>query len=274
MEKKYKILGITLGYVGSLIVSILLLSAYFPIINFIVIGSVTAVSAGSLYYVIESQPKSKEITLKRKSLPEPPQVVKKPIEAFKPIVKIKAETELLDDYLELLPYVQEYVDSEQMHEEFLLVSNVIFSKLEPDELEKIEKLDLTQIEKLEFIRDLLYFDTKERALLLDNMLEQQKSVTKEILYIPPSSRIKLGDRFRIHVISLVDPGEMKKIIVVDSVDTIENVKEDIGVLFDYNLDDFLLSSGGAILQEDLLISDYSLEDDDEIVLIPSKIPQK
>ncbi len=274
MEKKYKILGITFSYVVSLIVYVLLFSAYFPIVNFIVIGSMTAISAGSLYYVIESPLRSNQKTFKKKHLPEPTQFVQKSIEASKTVFVEKTETQLLDDYLELLPYVQEYTDSDQMHEEFPLVSNVIFSKLEPAEMEKIEKLTLTQMEKFELIRDILYFNTEERNLLLNSMVEQQETNNTEISYVPPSDTVMLGDRFRIHVISLVDPGEMKKIIIVDSVDTVKNVKEDLGVLFDYDIEEFLLTSGGVILQEDLLVSDYQLEDDDEIVLIPSRIPQK
>ena len=46
------------------------------------------------------------------------------------------------------------------------------------------------------------------------------------------------------------------------------------LLFDYNLEDFLLSSGGILLQENLQIKDYYIDDDDEIALIPSRKEKK
>ncbi|MGB5913001.1 MAG: hypothetical protein WBH31_17555, partial [Promethearchaeia archaeon] len=49
-----------------------------------------------------------------------------------------------------------------------------------------------------------------------------------------------------------------------------SVKERIGTLFDYNLEDFLLSSGGILLHENSQIKDYAIDDDDEIALIPSR----
>jgi hypothetical protein len=45
-------------------------------------------------------------------------------------------------------------------------------------------------------------------------------------------------------------------------------------MFDYNLDDFLLSTGGIIMDENVQIKDYNIADRDEIVLIPSRIPKK
>ena len=45
-------------------------------------------------------------------------------------------------------------------------------------------------------------------------------------------------------------------------------------MFDYNLEDFLLSTGGIIMNENAQIKDYNIEDMNEIVLIPSRIPKK
>ncbi|MFX1397508.1 MAG: hypothetical protein ACFFAS_10760 [Promethearchaeota archaeon] len=269
MEKKFKVLGIIFGYVSFLVVDVLILSIFHPAINYIVIGSVTVVSASTLYYVVQQPATLNKMKIKSKTLPETAEIQ---LRVQENVSISKQQCEILEDYLEALPYVQDYANSEEVSDNFPLMNDVIFSSLSQAELAKIDQLNLSQIEKLEFIRDFLYFNIEERKTLIDNMLKSQDDVSNKIKYIPPVDIISLGDKFRIHVISLIDPGEMKKIVIIDSFDTIKKIKKDIGILFNYDLDDFLLSSGGIILQEDLSIIDYPLEDDDEIVIIPSRIP--
>jgi hypothetical protein len=84
----------------------------------------------------------------------------------------------------------------------------------------------------------------------------------------------MEDQFRVYVRSLLEPGEKTKIIILDSSDLIYIIKEKVALLFDYDLEDFLLSSGGILLKENLLIKDYDIDDDDEIALIPSRKEKK
>jgi hypothetical protein len=74
----------------------------------------------------------------------------------------------------------------------------------------------------------------------------------------------------LYVRSLIEPGEITKLIIVDATELISGIKERVGVLFNYDLDAFLLSSGGILLSEDKQIQNYDIDDDDEIALIPSR----
>ncbi len=59
-------------------------------------------------------------------------------------------------------------------------------------------------------------------------------------------------------------------MIIETSDFIDVIKEQVGILFDYGLEDFLLSTGGIILDETKQIKDYFIDDDDEIALIPSR----
>ncbi|MCK4286190.1 MAG: hypothetical protein KAX18_08300, partial [Candidatus Lokiarchaeota archaeon] len=61
-----------------------------------------------------------------------------------------------------------------------------------------------------------------------------------------------------------------RIVILDTTELISVVKKKVGILFDYNQQDFVLSSGGILLKENSHIKDYDIEDDDEIALIPSR----
>ncbi|MFX1412731.1 MAG: ubiquitin-like domain-containing protein, partial [Promethearchaeota archaeon] len=79
---------------------------------------------------------------------------------------------------------------------------------------------------------------------------------------------------RVYARSLIEPGEKTKIIIIETSEFVNEIKEKLGVLFNYNIDNFVLSSGGIILQENIKIVDYNLDDDDEIALIPSRKEKK
>ena len=80
----------------------------------------------------------------------------------------------------------------------------------------------------------------------------------------------MDEKIRVYVRSLVEPGEKTKIIIIDTSELISIIKEQVGILFDYGLEDFLLSTGGILLDETMQIKDYFIDDDDEIALIPSR----
>ena len=63
-------------------------------------------------------------------------------------------------------------------------------------------------------------------------------------------------------------------MIIEKSDFISEVKLKIGTLFDYDLDDFVLSSGGILLDEKLQINHYNIDDDDEIAIIPSRKERK
>ena len=123
------------------------------------------------------------------------------------------------------------------------------------------------MDKIFFIREMLYFDADERKQLIDDILKN-KDVTDELInYNPPIHTIGMDDKLRVYVRSLVEPGEKTKIIIIEASELISTIKEQVGILFDYSLEDFLLSTGGILLDETKQIRDYYIDDDDEIALI-------
>jgi hypothetical protein len=193
---------------------------------------------------------------------------KKVLPKNKPIQKDKAN--LIDDYYDAMPLIEKYVESEESYEETPAINKFIFSIFSQEELDKINQLDLSKIDKIRFIREMLYFDAIERGTLIDTMLNNRYKTDEDILYNPPTKIIKMKEQIRVYVRSLVEPGEKTKIIILDTTELTETVKERIGVLFDYKLENFLLSSGGILLNPKSQISDYDIDDDDEIALIPSR----
>ena len=239
-----------------------------PFHNFIIVGSVVAVSTGTIYTIV-SQSYNEERRLKRNKFKQKPKTISQTPKSIKQVSK-EESSDILDEYLDAFPYIEEYVESDKMHEELPVTKEFIFSSLTPEIISKINLLDLSEIDKIQFIREMLYFDPEEREALIESMLKNRDKVEEEVIYTPPLKILELGGKFRVHVISLIEPGEKKKIKIVESTDSISKVKESVGVLFDYDLGEFLLSSGGIILKEDLKIKDYHIEDEDEIVLIPTR----
>ena len=266
MEKKYKILGVITVYVLVVVLYVLFLAQFVPYLNFIVIGSLSVVSAGTIYAIIHESgnlyKREKKRKLIRKSESKPKELGEIPRKT------LSQSSEIIDEYFETFPYVEDYIESEESHEQVPIINEVIFSGIEQELLNKIDLLDLSKMDKLQFIRELIYYEPEERENLIESMLINRNNIDGEVIYSAPTKILEISDKFRVHVISLVEAGEKKKIIIIESLDSIIEVKNQIAILFDYNIQDFLLSSGGIILDEKLRIKDYFIEDDDEIVLIP------
>jgi len=195
---------------------------------------------------------------------------KKPIPNIKETKMKELRGNLIDEYLDTFPSIKEYVESDNTHEEFPVMDKLIFSRFDPEVLQKIDLLHLSKMEKLEFLRELIYFDPEERENLIENMLMNRDKDVGEVNYIPPLNPIALTEKFRVHVISLIEPGEKMKVMIIESLEILRELKEKIALLFGYNSEDFLLSTGGIILDEDLKLCEYEIVDDDEIVLIPRR----
>jgi len=217
------------------------------------ISSVSVLPTVTIYTFIESKKESDNLILKKK-LP----LKTKQNKGFSSV--------FLNDYFEAMPLIDDFADSDDSYEEIPKLHEFIFSLFIPEELEKIEILDLSKMDKIFFLRELLYYDAEERKNLIESMLEAKNN--KKIIYYPPKIKIGMQDRIRVYVRSLVEPGEKTKILIIESSDFIRDLKERIAVFFGYNLDDFLLSSGGIVLHENSLIREYNIDDDDEIALIP------
>lgn len=264
MRKKYRIFSIITLYA----IFVLIYIGYFllginntPLFFILTIGSVAVLSTSTIYTVIQStgyqhdKMRDKKYTTKPKSI-------------------YKIEENVIDEYLEALPSIEEYLDSNESYEDMPIINKYIFSVFSKEELGKINNLGLSKLDKIIFIREMLYFDGDERKALIDNMLKNKDQTDEDIFHIPPKNTVNLKDQIRVYIRSLVEPGEITKLIIVDTTELIITIKERVGVLFNYELEDFLLSSGGILLSGDKKIQNYDIDDDDEIALIPSSKERK
>ena len=256
MKRKHLLFGTIILYI--IFITIYILFTFFQNDNILlnsilIISSVSVLPTVTVYTIIESKKESDNLILKKK-LP----LKTKQNKGFSSV--------FLNDYFEAMPLIDDFADSDDSYDEIPKLHEFIFSIFNPEELEKIEILDLSKMDKIFFLRELLYYDAEERKNLIESMLEAKNN--KKIIYYPPKIKIGMQDRIRVYVRSLVEPGEKTKILIIESSDFIRDLKERIAVFFGYNLDDFLLSSGGIVLHENSIIREYNIDDDDEIALIP------
>ena len=250
-------------------ISILIYLIFFlnnPLLFFIlVIGSVAVVSTSTIYTVVHHTGSRERRVKEKQFLPKA-----KALEKRKKLVKGGQTSDIIEEYMKSIPFIQKYAESDKSYEEMPIIEKFIFTELSPEESAKINRLGLSDMDKKRFIKEMLYFTKEERMNLIDSMVENRDKTDEEIIYIPPMTVVEARETFRVYVISLIKSGDKKKIITVETTDFISDVKERLGILFDYDLDDFLLSTGGLIMRENAQIKDYAIEDDDEIVLIPSR----
>jgi len=260
MRKNYRIFSVIALYT----VCILFYVFFFlfrientPLFLVLSIGSVAVLSTSTIYTVIQSK-SSQEKTIKEKKHPAKIKSIQ------------KEDISIIEDYIDAMPLIEDYVESDESYKDMPILDKYIFTFFSKEELNKINLLELPKMDKISFIREMLYFDPNERKQLIENMLKNRNKTEEEITYTPPMSPIEIEDQIRVYVRSLVEPGEKTKIIIVDTKELINIIKERVAILFDYELEDFHLSSGGILLDENSLINDYDIDDDDEIALIPSR----
>lgn len=260
MKKKTRVLILIALYaifVNSYIVLFLFKVVNTPFFLFLTIGSVAVLSSSTIYTVIQSKDSQEGFIKSKKIYPKSKSFMRK-------------DFDLYEDYIDAMPLIKNYIESNESYEDNPTINKFIFSIFSQEELDKIKLLRLSKMDKILFIREMLYFNTSERKILIENMLKSETKDMEIINYTPPSNIIKMDEQIRVYVRSLVEPGEKTKIIIINMDDIIKVVKERIALLFDYELDVFFLSSGGILLQENSQIRDYDIDDDDEIALIPSR----
>lgn len=271
MSKKIKTRVV--GLIALCTISILFYFIFFlnnPIFFLIlVIGSVAVVSTSTIYTIIHQTITRDQRAREKQFLPK-----EKALEKRKKLVKEEVTSNIIEDYMDAMPSIQKYVESDKSYEEMPIIEKFIFTELSPEESAKINRLGLSDMDKKRFIKEMLYFTKEERMNLIDSMVENRGKTDEEIIYIPPMTVVEAIETFRVYAISLIKSGDKKKVIIVETTDFISDVKERLGILFDYDLDDFLLSTGGLIMRENAQIKNYAIEDDDEIVLIPSRKAKK
>ena len=260
MKKKYRVLNIiTLYVVFALFYLIFFLFQIesLPLFLFLTIGSVAVLSTGTIYTVVMSKSNPAKRINKDKYYQKPKSIK-------------RASSELIEDYFEAMPLIDQYADTDESFENIATIDDYIFTFFTQEVLDKIDLLGFSKMDKIFFIREMLYFDADERKQLIDDILKNKDLTDEQITYNPPLTIMGMDNKIRVYVRSLVEPGERTKIIIIETSELISIIKEQIGILFDYGLEDFILSNGGILLDGTKQIKDYFIDDDDEIALIPSR----
>ena len=69
---------------------------------------------------------------------------------------------IIEEYMNTMPSVQKYAESDKSYEEMPIIDKLIFSELSPEELAKINRLGLSDMDKKLFVREMVYFTKAER----------------------------------------------------------------------------------------------------------------
>ena len=86
---------------------------------------------------------------------------------------------------------------------------------------------------------------------------------------PASKTPSGGKKMSLYFMSTIGPGEKKQKLTVNDGNLISDIKQTLGNIFGLNPDDFHLSSGGVTMDENTPLSDYSVGNGDDILLIPA-----
>ncbi|MFX1406645.1 MAG: ubiquitin-like protein [Promethearchaeota archaeon] len=264
MRRNYRFFSLIALYFIFILIYIILFFLKIDSLPFYVIfniSSMAVLSTGTIYTIIQSR-----------SIPDKRIIKPKYISKQKSLKK--QSNEFIEDYFDAMPLIDKYANSNELFEDVDTMDDYIFSVFTPEELDKINLLDLSKMDKIFFLRELLYFSPQERNQLIEDMFRNKDNTDQEIIFTPPKINIGMQDKIRVYIRSLIEPGEKTKIIIIETSELVIEIKEKIAILFNYDLSNFVLSSGGIILDENLEIIDYNIEDDDEIVLIPSRKEKK
>jgi hypothetical protein len=234
----------------------------FSIFMIIAISSVSVLSSSTIYTIIQSNTNVTEINSTKDKY------------SLKKKINDNIPPELIEDYFEAMPLIDHYANSDESYEEISRIDEFIFTEFDKEELYKIDNLKLSKMDKIFFLREMLYFEASERKDLIDNMLKSQQESDEQIIYSPSLTPFGLEHKLRVYIRSLLEPGEKTKIIIIEKSDFIAELKDRIGILFDYLQEDFVLSSGGILLDEKSQVKQYDIDDDDEIAIIPSRKERK
>ncbi|MFX1499776.1 MAG: ubiquitin-like domain-containing protein [Promethearchaeota archaeon] len=87
---------------------------------------------------------------------------------------------------------------------------------------------------------------------------------------PASSKTpSSGKKVTLYFMSTIGPGEKKEKLSVNSTNRVKDIKRTLGNLYGLDPNDFHLSSGGVTMDENSQIDDYSINEGDDILLIPA-----
>ena len=86
---------------------------------------------------------------------------------------------------------------------------------------------------------------------------------------PATKSPSAGKKKTLYFMSTIGPGEKKEKLTVNDGNHVSDIKRTLGNIFGLNPDDFHVSSGGVTMDENSQLKDYSVNDGDDILLIPA-----
>jgi len=78
-----------------------------------------------------------------------------------------------------------------------------------------------------------------------------------------------GNKINLFFLSTIGPGEKRQKLLVDDGNNVSAIKQTVGNIFGLDPNDFHLSSGGVTMDEGAPLSQYGVNDGDEVLLIPA-----
>ncbi len=100
--------------------------------------------------------------------------------------------------------------------------------------------------------------------------EPEESAPSSISSKTPASKTPTaGKKISIFFMSTIGPGEKKQKLTVNDGNSVGDVKKTVGNIFGLNPNEFHLSSGGVTMDEGSALKDYSVNDGDDVLLIPA-----
>ena len=114
MKKKYRVLNLITLYVVIALIYLIYYLMSLPLFLFLTIGSVAVLSTSTIYTVIQSKSNPPKRITKDKYYQKP-----KPIK--------RTSSELIEDYFEAMPLIDQYADSDESFENVATIDDYIFT---------------------------------------------------------------------------------------------------------------------------------------------------
>ncbi len=100
--------------------------------------------------------------------------------------------------------------------------------------------------------------------------DEDLGVNEPVKSKTPASKIpSAGKKLTLYFMSTIGPGEKKEKLTVNDSNPVRDIKQTLGNLYGLDPNDFHISSGGVTMDENSSLSDYDLNDGDDILLIPA-----
>lgn len=130
-----------------------------------------------------------------------------------------------------------------------------------------------EFDEQEFDEDLENLEEEFEAETQEDIDEPFEKIPEEEVETktPTTKSISGGKKISVYFMSTIGPGEKKQKLTVNDGNLVGDIKETVANLFGLDPADFHLSCGGVTMDEINPLSEYTISDGDDILLIPASI---